>query len=75
MAQILLDRGADPKRVNEEGFTPAATALQEGWTEVAEHLASITKEVLVPKEEQDISLAHVQYDDDENKVVWKMKRN
>ncbi|KAG0787972.1 hypothetical protein G6F17_001067 [Rhizopus arrhizus] len=65
MAQILLDRGADPKRVNEEGFTPAATALQEGWTEVAEHLASITKEVLVPKEEQDISLAHVQYDDDE----------
>ncbi|CAO3673861.1 unnamed protein product [Rhizopus stolonifer] len=54
MAEILLAQGADPKRVNEEGFTAAATAMQEGWIQVAEHLANITQEVLIP-EEEDIS--------------------
>ncbi|KAI9254646.1 ankyrin repeat-containing domain protein [Sporodiniella umbellata] len=46
MARTLLDQGADPEHVNEEGLTAAATALLEGWTEVAELLASITNEVL-----------------------------
>ncbi|RCH88603.1 cyclin-dependent serine/threonine protein kinase [Rhizopus azygosporus] len=65
MAQILLDRGADPKKVNEDGFTPALTAFQEGWKEVAEYLANITKEVLPTEDLEDISLAHVQHDNND----------
>ncbi|KAG1438002.1 hypothetical protein G6F56_012834 [Rhizopus delemar] len=64
MAEILLAQGADPKRVNEEGFTAAATAMQEGWIQVAEHLANITQEVLIPAEE-DTSLAHIENDDND----------
>lgn len=66
MAQLLLDHGADPKVVNEEGITPAATAYEEGWDEVAHLLAGITKEVLVPTgdEEEEDSLAHIEKEDE-----------
>lgn len=59
IAQLLLDNGANPKHVNDEGVTPALNAYQEGWEEVAELLAGITKEEL-PKEEEETadSLAH-----------------
>lgn len=69
MAQLLLDHGAEPKRVNEEGLSPAATALEEGWEDVAKLLADITKEVLPTKEEEeeenDEALSHVQQEDEE----------
>ncbi|KAG1167834.1 hypothetical protein G6F70_008677 [Rhizopus microsporus] len=65
MAQILLDRGADPKKVNEDGFTPALTAFQEGWKEVAEYLANITKEVLPTGDLEEMSLAHVEHDNND----------
>ncbi|KAI9476151.1 MAG: kinase-like domain-containing protein [Benjaminiella poitrasii] len=67
MAQLLLDHGADPKHRNEEGITPALTAFEEGWQEVAELLANITNEELPTEEEDtaDDSLAHVVQDDDQ----------
>ncbi|GAA5817264.1 hypothetical protein MFLAVUS_010807 [Mucor flavus] len=70
MAQLLLDHGAEPKRVNEEGLSPAATALEEGWEDVAKLLADITKEVLPTKEEEEENdeseaLSHVQEEDEE----------
>ncbi|KAI8373318.1 ankyrin repeat-containing domain protein [Blakeslea trispora] len=66
MAQLLLDHGADPKHTNEEGYTPAMTALEEGWEEVAEFLAGITQETLssMKEEEESNSLAHVQEGED-----------
>ncbi|KAI8056426.1 ankyrin repeat-containing domain protein [Thamnidium elegans] len=69
MAQLLLDHGADPKRVNEEGLSPAVTALEEGYEDVAKLLADITKEVLPTKEEEENNeteaLSHVQEEEDE----------
>lgn len=46
MAQFLLDHGADPYHCNSEGVSAARNALEEGWKDVAELLASITKEEL-----------------------------
>lgn len=61
MAQLLLDHGADPRKVNEDGVSPARTALQEGWEEVAHLLAKITGEELSNEEEEpseEAALAH-----------------
>ncbi|KAG2206579.1 hypothetical protein INT46_002834 [Mucor plumbeus] len=63
MAQLLLDNGADPKHTNEEGITPALTALEEGWEDVAQLLANITKEVLPTEEEEVDPLAHIDQED------------
>ncbi|CAO3688619.1 unnamed protein product [Rhizopus microsporus] len=63
--RILLDCGADPKKVNENGFTPALTAFQEGWKEVAEYLANITKEVLPTGDLEEMSLANVEHDNND----------
>lgn len=71
MAQLLLDHGADPKHVNEDNITPAATAFEEGWDEVADLLASITKEELRPNddeeavEEEESEFAHMEENDDD----------
>ncbi|CAO3657049.1 unnamed protein product [Mucor hiemalis] len=71
MAQLLLDHGADPKHVNEDNITPAATAFEEGWDEVANLLASITKEELRPNndeeavEEEESEFAHMEENDDD----------
>ncbi|GAN11408.1 ankyrin [Mucor ambiguus] len=65
MAQLLLDNGADPKHINEDGITPALTALEEGWEEVAQFLANITKEVLPTTEEEIDPLAHIEQEDRE----------
>lgn len=70
MAQLLLDHGADPKHVNEDNITPAATAFEEGWDEVAELLAGITKEELRPnlsedEEEEKDEFAHMQEKEEE----------
>ncbi|KAI9317230.1 ankyrin repeat-containing domain protein [Dichotomocladium elegans] len=46
MAQLLIERGADPNHKNEEDLTPALNAHQEGWRDVAEFLASVTNETL-----------------------------
>lgn len=70
MAQLLLDHGADPKRVNEDGISPAATAYEEGWDAVAELLAGITKEELHPEdnEEEEESFAHMENDDEDDEL-------
>ncbi|CAO0792704.1 unnamed protein product [Mucor circinelloides] len=65
MAQLLLDNGADPKHINEDGITPALTALEEGWEEVAQFLANITKEVLPTQEEETDPLAYIEQEDRE----------
>lgn len=65
MAQLLLDNGADPKHTNEDGITPALTALEEGWEEVAQFLANITKEVLPTAEEETDPLAYIEQEDRE----------
>lgn len=65
MAQLLLDHGADPKRVNEEGLSPAATAVEEGYEDVAKLLADITKEELPTRDEETGTLTHVQDAQDE----------
>ncbi|KAI9365638.1 kinase-like domain-containing protein [Pilaira anomala] len=65
MAQLLLDHGADPKRVNEEGLSPAATAVEEGYKDVAKLLADITKEELPTRDEETGTLTHVQDAQDE----------
>ncbi|EPB84601.1 hypothetical protein HMPREF1544_08618 [Mucor circinelloides 1006PhL] len=65
MAQLLLDNGADPKHINEDGITPALTALEEGWEEVAQFLANITKEVLATQEEETDPLAYIEQEDRE----------
>ncbi|KAI8639198.1 ankyrin repeat-containing domain protein [Parasitella parasitica] len=65
MAQLLLDNGADPKHTNEDGITPAMAAYEEGWEEVAQLLASITKEVLPSKEQEIDPLAYIEQEDDE----------
>ncbi|CAO3625586.1 unnamed protein product [Cunninghamella blakesleeana] len=64
MAQYLLDHGADAHHKNEEGVSPAATAFEEGWKEVAELLAGITGETLIelqdkPSENSD-TLAYIE---------------
>jgi hypothetical protein len=61
MAQLLLDHGADPKHINEDGLSAAATALEEGWDQVAQLLAGITGEELPTEEEEETeenALAH-----------------
>ncbi|CAO3611337.1 unnamed protein product [Mucor fragilis] len=65
IAQLLLDNGADPKHTNEDGITPALTALEEGWEEVAQFLANITKEVLPTAEEETDPLAYIEQEDRE----------
>ncbi|KAI8345280.1 ankyrin repeat-containing domain protein [Choanephora cucurbitarum] len=68
MAQLLLDHGADPKHVNDDGYTPAMTASEEGWNEVAQLLAGITQETLPSaneeEEQEEDTLAHVQEAED-----------
>lgn len=64
MAQLLLDHGADPEHVNEDGITPALTALEEGWEDVAQLLAAITKENLNIEQDQEVDpLAHIEQED------------
>lgn len=64
MAQLLLDHGADPKHVNEEGITPAFVALQEGWDQVAQLLAAITMEDLSTAQDEPVdALAHIEQED------------
>ncbi|KAG1095040.1 hypothetical protein G6F42_018628 [Rhizopus arrhizus] len=58
MAQLLLDNGADPKHINEDGITPALTALEEGWEEVAQFLANITKEKTEKQQQQQKQQKH-----------------
>lgn len=66
IAQLLLDNGADPKHTNEEGITPALTALEEGWEDVAQLLANITKEVLPTEGEEEVDpLAYIDQEDRE----------
>ena len=69
MAQLLLDHGANPKRVNEEGISPAATAYEEGWDEVAQLLAGITHEKLYTAEEaenpEEDEFSHMNEEEDE----------
>ncbi|KAK4509862.1 uncharacterized protein ATC70_007166 [Mucor velutinosus] len=69
MAQLLLDNGADPKHINEDGITPALTALEEGWEEVAQFLANITKEVLPTTEEEADPLAYIEQEDREEEAA------
>ncbi len=69
MAQLLLDHGADPKKINEDGITPAATAYEEGWDEVAQLLAGITKEELNPQDdEEEESFAHMNEEEEEDEL-------
>ncbi|KAI8991308.1 ankyrin repeat-containing domain protein [Mycotypha africana] len=62
MAELLLNNGADPKHKNKEGITPALTAHEEGWTEVAVFLANKTGEELPQDGEEQNTLAHVESD-------------
>jgi ankyrin repeat protein len=64
MAQLLLDHGADPKHLNEDGITPALAALEEGWDQVAQLLAAITKEELPTEQEEEVDpLAYIEQED------------
>lgn len=63
MAKFMLDRGANPSHKNDDGISPAQTANDEGWKDVAQLLASITGETLVNMEDQpmeDDTLAYIQ---------------
>lgn len=69
LAQFLVDRGANVHHKNNEGVSPAQTANEEGWTHVANYLASVTGETLEqPSDDDDDennkALAHLQQDDD-----------
>ncbi|ORZ14731.1 ankyrin repeat-containing domain protein [Absidia repens] len=65
MARFLLDRGADASHKNREGISPAQTANDEGWKDVAQLLASITGETIVNAEDQPLendTLAYIQHE-------------
>jgi hypothetical protein len=71
MAKFLVDRGANANHKNSEGVSPAETANNEGWVDVAKYLASITGETLEQPsddggDENDKALAHLQQDDDDD---------
>lgn len=76
IAQLLLDNGADPKHTNEEGITPALTALEEGWEDVAQLLANITKEVLPTEGEEEVDpLAYIDQEDREAALAAALASN
>ncbi|KAI8336642.1 ankyrin repeat-containing domain protein [Chlamydoabsidia padenii] len=64
MAKFILDRGANPSHKNQDGISPAQTANEEGWKDVAQLLASITGETLEEDETtEDDTLAYIQQED------------
>ncbi|KAI9305459.1 ankyrin repeat-containing domain protein [Cunninghamella echinulata] len=60
MAKFLIKHGANAYHRNNEGVSPAETAFEEGWKEVATLLAGITGETLIeikdkPTENEDLA--------------------
>ncbi|ORZ14533.1 ankyrin repeat-containing domain protein [Absidia repens] len=68
LAQFLVDHGANVHHKNSEGVSPAQTANEEGWDDVAKLLAALTGETLEKAsddddDENDKALTYLQNDD------------
>ncbi|KAG0237893.1 hypothetical protein BGW41_008319, partial [Actinomortierella wolfii] len=66
-AKLLIENGADPRHINENGITAAENAQEEEWLEVAHYLRELTGVPHPePKEEEDDMASYLLADDKED---------